>query len=213
MNKTNKWTTEMKANLLKIEERERNRGRGFMKRMKEAWDEIYENSIMSAQTLRDDAARFRKDNSLLSLIEERDGNDVEPEGIHIKAIEPVRSQENVEENENNKEEIMEKINEEEDGEIRIKRLRFEEILHALKASTKENIDGRQSLMKLEKGVAKAETAIANKILKKHLGNTNNICTVIDAVYAMGQTIEERKGLKTNEKRKGGYENLKSRLKN
>ena len=89
---THKWTTEMKVNLLKIEERERNRGRGFMKRMKEAWDDIYENSTISAQTLRDNAARFRKDNSLLNLITARDGNNVEPEAIDIRAIEPVRSQ-------------------------------------------------------------------------------------------------------------------------
>ena len=60
-----------------------------------------------------------------------------------------------------------------------------------------------------------------KILEKHLGDTNNICNVIDAVYAMGQTTEERKGLKRNEKRKdknqegpnSQYKNLKSRLKN
>ena len=65
---------------------------------------------MSAQTLRDNAARFRKDNSLLNLIEVRDGNDVEPEAIHIRATEPVKSQENVEENENKGEEIMENIN-------------------------------------------------------------------------------------------------------
>ena len=56
-------------------------------------------------------------------------------------------------------------------------------------------------MKLKKGVANTEIDRANKILEKHLGNTNNICTVIDAVYAMGQTIEERKGVKRNEKRK------------
>ena len=37
---------------------------------------------------------------------------------------------------------MENINEEEDGETRIMRLRCEEILHTLKASTKENIEGR-----------------------------------------------------------------------
>ena len=86
LNNTNKWTTEMKVNLLKIEERERYRGHGFMKRMKEAWDDIYENSIMSAQTLRDNAARFCKDNSLLNLIEVRDGNDVEPEAIRRRAI-------------------------------------------------------------------------------------------------------------------------------
>ena len=82
----------MKVNLLKIEERERNRDCGFMKRIKEAWDDIYENSTISAQTLRDNAARFRKDNSLLNLITARDGNNVEPEAIDIRAIEPVRSQ-------------------------------------------------------------------------------------------------------------------------
>ena len=42
LNNTNKRTSEMKVNLLKIEERERNQGRRFMKRMKEAWDDIYE---------------------------------------------------------------------------------------------------------------------------------------------------------------------------
>ena len=115
---THKWTTEMKVNLLKIEQRERNRGRGFMKRMKEAWDDIYENSTISAQTLRDSAARFRKDNSLFNLITVRDGNDVEPEAIDIRAIEPVRRQKNVEENEN-EEEIIENINEEEEEETRI----------------------------------------------------------------------------------------------
>ena len=78
LNKIHKWSTEIKVNLLKIEEQERNRGRGFMKRMKEAWDDIYENSTISAQTLRDNAARFRKDNSLLNLIKVRYGNDVEP---------------------------------------------------------------------------------------------------------------------------------------
>ena len=40
LNNTNKWTSEMKVNLQKIEERKRNRGRGFIKRMKEAWNDI-----------------------------------------------------------------------------------------------------------------------------------------------------------------------------
>ena len=57
--------------------------------------------------------------------------------IDIRAIEPVRRQKNVEENEN-QEEIIENINEEEDEETRIMRLRFEEILQTLKASTKES---------------------------------------------------------------------------
>ena len=81
------------------------------------------------------------------------------------------------------------------------RLKFEEILQTLEVSTRGNIEGRERLMKLTKGAANAEIDRANKILEKHFGNTNNICTVIDAVYAMGQTIAERKGEKRNEKRK------------
>ena len=81
------------------------------------------------------------------------------------------------------------------------RLRFQEILHCLKASTEENIDGGERLMKLTKGVAKVEIGRANEILEKHLDNNNNICTVTNAVYAMGQTIEERKGLKRNKKKR------------
>ena len=117
--------------------------------MKETSDDTYENSTMTAQTLRDNTAKFCKDNSLLNLITVRDGNDVEPEAINIRAIEPVISQENAEENEN-EEEIIENINEEEEEETRIMRLRFEEILQTLKASTKENIEGRERLMKLKK---------------------------------------------------------------
>ena len=150
--------------------------------MKEAWDDIYKNSTCSAQTLRNNAARFRKDNSLLNLIKVRDGNDAEPEMSHVKTIEPVRSQEDFKENENNAKESMESIKkEEEDKETRIMRLRFEGILHILKASIKKNIEVREHLVKLKKGVAKAEIGRANKILEKHLGNTNNICTVIDSI--------------------------------
>ena len=93
---------------------------------------------------------------------------------------------------------MENINKQEDEETRIMRLRFEEILHTLKG---RKLLKRGSSDEAEKRVAKAEIGRANKILEKHLGSTNNICTVIDGVYTMDQTIKERKGLKRNEKRK------------
>ena len=109
-----------------------------MKRMKEACDHIYKNSTISAPKLRDNAARFRKINSLINFIKVRDGNDAEPEAIYTRGIEPVRSQENVEENENNEEAIIENINRKKDGETRIMRLGFEEILQTLKASSKKN---------------------------------------------------------------------------
>ena len=41
---------------------------------------------MSAQTLRNNATRFRKDYSLLKLTKIRDGNDVKPEPTLKKAI-------------------------------------------------------------------------------------------------------------------------------
>ena len=50
-----------------------------------------------------------------------------------------------------------------DEETRIMRLMFDEILHALITSTKENIEER-----VGDEVAKAETDIVNKILEKHL---------------------------------------------
>ena len=43
LNCTNKWTTETKVNLLKIEEHEKNRFQRYMKRTKEAWDDIHKN--------------------------------------------------------------------------------------------------------------------------------------------------------------------------
>ena len=101
--------------------------------MKKAWDDVYQISTMSAQTLRDNAAKFCKYNSSLKFIKVRYGNDVKPKVIHIRAIETIIIQENVQNNEKNEEEIMENINEEENEETRIMRLTFEEILHTLTA--------------------------------------------------------------------------------
>ena len=102
----------------------------------------------------------------LNLITVRDGNDVEPEAIDIRAIEPVRSQENVEENENEKE-IIENINGEEEEETRIVRLRFDKILQTLKVSTKENIEERERLMKQKKRISKSQDLQS----KQNIGET------------------------------------------
>ena len=99
--------------------------------------------------------------------------------IQIRAIEQVRIHEKVEENEGNEEEIKENINEEEDEEIRIIRLRFEKDLHTVTAFTKENIKEKELLMKLKKVVAKTEIDRINKILEKYLGNSNSICKIKD----------------------------------
>ena len=73
------------------------------------------------------------------------------------------------------------------------RLRFEDILNSLKSTTKENMEERERSAKLKKAVPKAEIERANRILEKKLKTTEDICKVVDAVYATGRTIEERKG--------------------
>ena len=60
---------------------------------------------------------------------------------------------------------------------------------------------RESLMKLRKGVTKTDIDRANKILEKHLGDTNNTCAVIGAIYTMGQKIEKKKRIEEQRKKK------------
>ena len=70
--KAAEWTNEMKLNVLRIEKVEREKGRGFMTRMKKAWDMIYEDRPLCAQCLRDNAARFHNDKSLMNVLLVRD---------------------------------------------------------------------------------------------------------------------------------------------
>ena len=74
-----------------------------MRRMKEAWDVIYDDMPISAQTLRDNAARFQKDKALLNLLEVRDGTDVEPEPTQMRNI----TEQNVNELNNSEDEEVE----------------------------------------------------------------------------------------------------------
>ena len=51
------WTTEMKIDLVTMDKEERAKGRGFMKRVKERWEQKYpEYQQASWQKLRDNAA-------------------------------------------------------------------------------------------------------------------------------------------------------------
>ena len=68
-NKHLDWKTDMKINLVIMDEEERVKGRGFMKRVKERWDQKYpEYQHASWQKLRDNAARFKKEPEPISLI-------------------------------------------------------------------------------------------------------------------------------------------------
>ena len=63
------WTTEMKIVLVMLDQEERANGRGFMKRVKERSDAKYpEYKSASWQKLRDNAARFKKNQVIKDLI-------------------------------------------------------------------------------------------------------------------------------------------------
>ena len=54
------WTTDMKVHLIVMEQEERQKGGGFLKRVKERWDtKCPEYKRVSMQQLRDNASRFK----------------------------------------------------------------------------------------------------------------------------------------------------------
>ena len=74
-NKQLNWTTEMKINVIIMDKDNRAKGRRFMKRVKERWDQKYpEYQQASCQKLTDNAARFKKESKLmaLTLIQQRE---------------------------------------------------------------------------------------------------------------------------------------------
>ena len=67
------WSNEMKAKLVQMEQEERSKGRGFMSRLKTRWDDEFpQMHHISAQSLRDNANRFKKENALMNLLVVRD---------------------------------------------------------------------------------------------------------------------------------------------
>ena len=136
--------------------------------------------------------------------------DVDPEVVELRNIEPNRGEENINVIENaevdgnvgegeNNEENLEKENEEDEN-IRILRMRFEDVLATLTPTTKENIADKERLVKLKKGVPKNKIDLANKVLGRHLNNSDDICKAVDAVYAMARTTEERSGVRKTRRR-------------
>ena len=81
----NKWTMEMKMELIKIETQERKNGRLFMERIKQRWDEKYPENGLTKQNLRDNSARFKKDRKLMNLllVGEKDTDNGENENENV----------------------------------------------------------------------------------------------------------------------------------
>ena len=69
MQKNTEWNTEIKICLIIIDEEEGQKGRGFMKRVKERWDAKHsEHATTIMQKLRDNASSFKKDHKIMKLM-------------------------------------------------------------------------------------------------------------------------------------------------
>ena len=68
--------------------------------------------------------------------------------------------------------------------------------------TDKTIADRERLAKLKVNIKSTEIKNANRMLQQHVSDTNDICKVVDAVYAIGRTIEERLRVKQNRKKEG-----------
>ena len=197
----NEWTNEMKLELLKIDREERSKGRGFMKRMKERWDE---------------SVRISKDKALLNLLEVQDqgeavnnanhavaksGHEDQIEAVnHVNDVEAISGPEidhcqTMETDSTNRQNEARRLGMEETKESRDMKLKFQEILAGLKPTTNNIMEEIARLEKLKKGVQNSEIKMANVILEEYLAQTNNICKTTDAVYAMCRNIEKLMGIK------------------
>ena len=72
------WTTVMKIKLVKIDDEERSKGRGFMKRVKGRLDlELPEQASVSMHNLRNNASHFQKEPEIRNLILVRNRNKID----------------------------------------------------------------------------------------------------------------------------------------
>ena len=72
------WNTEMKIKLLLIDKEEREKGRGFMRRIKEQWDTYYpKHATAYMQKLTDNASQFKKKPEITNLLLVRKRNQVD----------------------------------------------------------------------------------------------------------------------------------------
>ena len=190
------WDNEKKMFLIMIDEGERSKGRGFMERVKEKWDEIYPATPRSSQSLRDNASRFKKEKELINLIEvkrrqlnfdqEITEGPREEEGIQI-------AQQINEEQGSIEEEIMT------EDEMALEEAFHEELITLEDIEDTVNTE-RERLPKIKKMPPEIRRA-ANKILKKKLAKVETVNEVVDKVYAMGKAVARKMGIKTKSKNK------------
>ena len=206
--KSIEWTTEMKIVLVMLDEDERAKGRGFMKRVKDRWDMKYpEHESASWQELSDNAARFKKDPEIknLILVRRREGvqvaevaieNNPEEEGNIVEPVVNKDEEEQVAVDVEVVENVL--INNDEKLSKKNKELEryFQSELENLNHSTLLHMEPREKLPKVKMSDEIEERA--NKILYLYLPSADTIPEITDIVYVMGKAIGYATGIKPKE---------------
>ena len=193
VHKNIEWSTEMKIRLIQINEEERKKGRGFMKKVKERWDAESECGTTSMQKLRDNTARFKKELEIKDLILLRKRQEIDRQENELEnEIELVAASESTN-NEERAQKASDNINEE-DKELE---QLFIKQLKSLKCSTMFEIEPREKLSKLKMPTELQESA--DRILDQHMHDVDTIPEITDKVYAMGRAVERKKGIAQKEK--------------
>ena len=194
-----KWTNEMKVKLLQIETEVRKKGRGYMQRLKIEWDMQYpEFNEMKAQCLRDNAAKFKKNKTIMNLVLIRNREHFQNEDVDQSTDGDVDIDDmNTNFQHGSTTGEREQIIKEEDKELE---LAFLSQLEKLKKTTKYDIEERARTLKVQ--VENDLILSANRILKFHIKDDATLPDITDKVYAMATTIEIRAGVKrSNTQRK------------
>ena len=135
----------------------------------------------------------------MSLIEVENNEDVEPTQLHITQDSGNSTSNEAKEQDQQCDTLIREHKDEEDveaedAELRELRMIFDKHLAFLTATTYHAITDRDRLLKHRKGVPDSDIDKANRILERHVNNTRDICKVVDAVYAIGRAIEDRRGM-------------------
>ena len=186
-----KWTLEMNIRLIELDEQARKEGHGFMKRLKRLWDnEFPEFQHLSAQNLRDNAARLKNSPDLQELKKVRQREIVKLDNGVEEGVENVDS----EDAENIDFRIyMELVRE---GKVELtegQKTLLQNELERVKRDCPISGGERRRLLKV-----KPEPFLmydADKVLKAHLEEVNSVEELVDSVYAMGRVVMEKMNVK------------------
>ena len=185
-----------------MEQEERNKGRRFMSRLKTKWDDKFpQMHHISAQSLRDNANRFKKETALMNLLVVRDKEHDEEIAQRVQEEEESAVVVQIEDNMDHEQVDRSFIEKGIDDNIAVgdrqseqseMRDTFFQQLDTLKKSTLTEFQERERLRKLKIDEKMKEEA--NVILEDHLKSVDSMAEITDAVYAMAKTIEQLMGM-------------------